>query len=97
MVPTQLLLGEETTGDGFFLFVWFFFCFVFFLFKGKAGHCKGLGVILCCISFILKQYKVIEQMVLCRITNTSQVSHSENLQLVLFWFSNKYKYDIYRN
>lgn len=60
--------------------------FGFFFFKGKAGHCKGLGVILCFISFILKQYKVIEQMVLCRIMNTSQVSHSENLQLFCFGF-----------
>lgn len=60
-------------------------CF-FFFFKGKAGHCKGLGVILCFVSFILKQYKVIEQMVLCRIMNTSQVSHSETLQLFCFGF-----------
>ena len=62
-----------------------FLVFVFF-FKGKAGHCKGLGVILCFVSFILKQYKVIEQMVLCRIMNTSQVSHSETLQLFCFGF-----------
>ena len=71
---------------GFFGVFFFLFFFFFFFFKGKAGHCKGLGVILCFISFILKQYKVIEQMVLCRIMNTSQVSHSENLQLFCFGF-----------
>ena len=77
--------------DFFFLIeikLWVFWCFFFvvFFFKGKAGHCKGLGVILCFVSFILKQYKVIEQMVLCRIMNTSQVSHSETLQLFCFGF-----------
>lgn len=66
--------------------LWVFWCLFFFFFKGKAGHCKGLGVILCFVSFILKQYKVIEQMVLCRIMNTSQVSHSETLQLFCFGF-----------
>lgn len=64
----------------------FFIEIKLFLFLRKSGSLQRAGCN-CFISFfVLKQYKVTEQMVLCRIMNISQVSHSENLKLFCFGF-----------
>lgn len=44
----------------------FFFLFLFLFCKGKAGHCKGLGIFLLIVpSFICKQYQVLQRDGLC--------------------------------